>query len=51
MAKADQNSNELGLSDETLERNKILAYEVALSIGRYPLSSQLRFYFTLKKAF
>jgi oligopeptide transport system ATP-binding protein len=51
VAKADQNSNELGLSDETLERNKILAYEVALSIGRYPLSSQLRFYFTLKKAF
>ena len=51
VAKADKSGNELGLSDETLERNKTLAYEVALSIGRYPLNSQLRFYYILKKAF
>ena len=38
----DQAENPNGLSDKILERNRILAYEVLLSIGRYPLSSRRR---------
>ena len=34
-----------------LERNKVIAYEVILSIGRYPLKDQLRFLPKLNKAF
>ena len=51
IAQADKEGNPQGLSDETLERNKILAYEILLSIGRYPLTSQVKFLRTLKKAF
>ena len=43
--------NPNGVSDAILERNKILAYEVLLSIGRYPMRDQIRFLRILKKAF
>ena len=51
IAKADQEGNPEGLSDKVLERNKILAYEVMLSIGRYPLKDRVRFVVKLNKAF
>ena len=51
IAQEDKPGNPQGLSDATLERNKILAYEILLSIGRYPLTSQVNFLRTLKKAF
>ena len=51
LAKADKEGNPEGLSDEKLERNKILAYEVMLSIGRYPLKDRVRFIMKLDKAF
>ena len=44
-------ANPNGVSDAVLERNKILAYEVLLSIGRYPMKDQVRFLRILKKAF
>ena len=44
-------ANPNGVSDAVLERNKILAYEVLLSIGRYPIKDQVRFLRILKKAF
>ncbi len=47
----DQEGNPYGLKDEVIERNKILAYETLLSIGRYPLYSQLQFIPKLHKAF
>ena len=43
--------NPFGLSDAVIERNKILAYEILLSIGRYPMKDQLMFTYRLKKAF
>lgn len=51
IAAADKEGNPHGLSDETLERNKIIAYEVLLSIGRYPKKSQIPFVAKLNKAF
>ena len=51
IASPDRAENPFGLSDAVIERNKILAYEVLLSIGRYPLASQVRFLHILKKAF
>ncbi len=51
MAANDDPANPYGLSDEVIERNKILAYEIALSIGRYPLLSQLKYEFKLCNAF
>ena len=39
------------ISAETKERNKKIAYEVVLSIGRYPFKDQIRFERQLKKAF
>ena len=51
IAKADNESNPQGLSDKVLARNKILANEVLLSIGRYPLKDQIRFVTRLDKAF
>ena len=51
IAAPDHPGNPHGLTDETLQRNKILAYEVALSIGRYPVSSQVKFIRRLKKEF
>ena len=47
----EKEGNPFGLSDEKLERNKILGYEVLLSIGRYPLKDQIRFLLKLRKAF
>ena len=43
--------NPFGLPDAVIERNKILAYEILLSIGRYPMKDQLKFTYRLKKAF
>ena len=43
-------SNPYGLSDRALERNKLLAYEILLSIGRYPRKSQLIFTMKIMKA-
>ena len=43
IAQADNPSNPEGLSDEVIERNKILSYEYILSIGRYPKLKQHRY--------
>ncbi len=51
IAKADSESNPYGLKNEVLERNKKIAYELLLSIGRYPLKEQIIFRYKLKKAF
>ncbi len=51
IATPDKEGNPFGLSDEVIERNKRIGYEVLLSIGRYPLKSQLLFVPKLKKAF
>jgi len=51
IAKADKDGNVNGLSDSVLERNKILAYEIVLSIARYPFHTQLQFLHKLDKAF
>ena len=47
----DNQNNPLGLSDKVIERNRIIAYEILLSIGRYPRKSQIVFTRKLKKAF
>lgn len=47
----EKESNPYGLSDEVIERNRIIAYEVLLSIGRYPFKDQLIFIHKLDKAF
>ena len=51
IATPDREGNPFGLSDSVLERNKIIGYEVLLSIGRYPLKDQIRFLIQLRKAF
>ena len=51
IATADKEGNPYGLRDEILERNKIIGYEVLLSIGRYPFKDQIRFIHKLNKAF
>ena len=51
MQQVEKAGNPNGLSDEKLERNQILAYEVLLSIGRYPVRSQIPYIRTLLKAF
>ena len=51
IAKADSDKNPYGLTDAVLERNKKIAYEILLSIGRYPLKDQYIFRYKLKKAF
>ena len=51
IAREDKPGNPYGLTDEVIERNKVIAYEILLSIGRYPLKSQLIFTRKLKKAF
>ena len=48
---ADKAGNPHGLSDEILERNKLIAYEILLSIGRYPKKSQIKFISKLNRAF
>ena len=44
-------NNPFGLDNEKLERNRILAYEYALSIGRFPVRNRLRGVPKLNKAF
>ena len=39
----EKQGNPFGLSDAVIERNKILAYEILLSIGRYPKKDQIVF--------
>ena len=51
IAKEDKAGNPNGLSDKILERNKLIAYEIVLSIGRYPFYSQIKHLMKLKKAF
>ena len=51
IAAADQEGNPYGLSDAVLERNRIIAYEVVLSIGRFPMATQVANLQKLKKAF
>ncbi len=51
IATADKAGNPYGLSDAVVERNKILAYEILLSIGRYPLKDKIGFIPKLNKAF
>ena len=51
IAREDKPGNPYGLTDEVIERNRIIAYEILLSIGRYPFKSQLIFTRKLKKAF
>ena len=50
LASMSDKSNPYGLSDRALERNKLLAYEILLSIGRYPRKSQLIFTMKIMKA-
>ncbi len=47
----EQEGNPYGLRDEILERNKIIGYEVLLSIGRYPMKDQIRFVGKLRRGF
>ncbi len=51
IAKDDKPGNPYGLTDKVLERNKVMAYEILLSIGRYPKKDQIIFTRKLKKAF
>ena len=51
IAAVENAGNPEGLSDAVLERNKILAYEVVLSIARYPIREQVGFIRKLMKAF
>lgn len=51
IATPDKEGNVNGLSDRVLERNKEIAYEILLSIGRYPAKDQFKFMRKLKKAF
>ena len=51
LAKPDNEANIYGLSDEVLQRNKIISYEVLLSIARYPKQDQVKFLVTIGKAF
>lgn len=51
IATPDNEINPFGLSDEVLERNKIIGYEILLSIGRYPRKTQVKYIAKLNKAF
>ena len=51
IAAPDNPANPNGLADETLARNEVLAKEVLLSIGRYPIKSQIGFIRKLNRAF
>ena len=51
ISRPDSETNPYGLTDAVLERNKKIAYELLLSIGRYPFKDQLVFRYKLKKAF
>ena len=47
----DKPGNPFGLTDEVLERNKLIAREILLSIGRFSVKDQMVFTHKLKKAF
>ncbi len=47
----EDSSTPYGLAPATLERNRILAYEILLSIARYPRFTQIKFMRRLEKAF
>ncbi|MBQ6678477.1 MAG: ATP-binding cassette domain-containing protein [Lachnospiraceae bacterium] len=51
IAADDVPGNPMGLRDEVLERNKKIAYEILLSIGRYPMAQKNVFMRRLDKAF
>ncbi len=51
IAVPDVAENPYGLKQEVLERNRKIAYEILLSIGRYPYKAQIKFIGKLKKAF
>ena len=51
LGKADDSRNPFGLSNAVLERNKLIAYEILLSIARYPKHTQFVFFRKLRKAF
>ena len=51
IATPDNEANPYGISDVKLERNKKLAGEIMLSIGRYPLRTKIPYLFRLLKAF
>ena len=51
IAKPDKEGNPNGLSDEVIARNERIAYELLLSIDRYPLRSKIKFIPKLNKAF
>ena len=51
ISRPDSETNPYGLTDAVLERNKKIAYELLLSIGRYPFKDQIVFRYKLKKAF
>jgi len=51
MSEEETPGNPYGLSEKILKRNRILAYEILLSIGRYPKKNQIIFTRKLKKAF
>ena len=51
LEKADDSRNSFGLSNAVLERNKLIAYEILLSIARYPKHTQFVFFRKLRKAF
>ena len=51
IVKTDKEGNPNGLSDAVLARNEKIAYEILLSIARYPKRSQRTFMTKLDKAF
>ena len=51
IAQPDVAGNPFGLTDEVLARNDVLAREILLSIGRYPVRSQIGFIRKLNRAF
>lgn len=51
IAKDDVPGALYGLTDKCLERNKKIAYEILLSIARYPVKEQIKFKAILRKAF
>lgn len=51
IAVADDEANPFGLSNSVIERNNLIAYEILLSIARYPRHTQVVFFRKLRKAF
>ena len=51
IAQPDKEGNPYGLSDEVIERNKSIAYEMVLSLGRYPFYKQIPYMLKLENAF